>query len=153
MSFYFNKVSHFNKAKVSLGQTFILKQLDHMTPLYLIFYYNICTDLYLLKRGYDRKKNEVSYDSYDKTIVGQFPDRTLLRLTLPRRQIPDWNFPDGHFPDGHFPERTIPRPDSSPKDTSPTGHFPTKTFPRTDISSTMTYFQISAFFSETFCWS
>ena len=79
-------------------------------------------------------------------IVGQFPDRTLPRLTLPRGQIPD-----GHFPNGHFPERTIPRPDTSPKDTSLTGHFPTKTFPRTDISLAITYFQISAFFSETFC--
>ena len=84
-------------------------------------------------------------------VCGQFPDWTVPQLTLPRGQFPDWHFPDGHLPNGHFPERTIPRPDTSPKDTSPTGHFPTKTFPRTDISLAITYFQISAFFSETFC--
>ena len=84
-------------------------------------------------------------------IVGQFPDGTVPRLPLPRGHVPDGHFPDGHFPNGHFPERTIPWPDTSPKDTSPTEHFPTKTFPRTDISPTKTYFQISAFFRETFC--
>ena len=52
--------------------------------------------------------------------------RTVPRLKLCR----------GHVPDGHFAERTIPRPDTSPNDTSPTGHFPTKKFPRTDISPT-----------------
>ena len=49
------------------------------------------------------------------------------------------------------PQRTITQLDTSLKDTFLTGHFPTKTFPRTDISPTITYFQISAFFSETFC--
>ena len=67
--------------------------------------------------------------------------------------------------------RTVSRPDTSPTDTSPTNTSPTdispngqfpdrapprRTLPRLDISPLRhfperTYFQISAFFSETFC--
>ena len=66
--------------------------------------------------------------------------RTVPRLdsfptdTSPRTIPLDWHFPDRNFSDRHFPEWTVPRPDTSPKDTFPTGHFLTKTFPRTDIS-------------------
>ena len=50
-----------------------------------------------------------------------------------------------------LPRRTFPRTDNSLTGHFLDGHFPTKAFPRTDISPTITYFQISAFFSEAFC--
>ena len=68
--------------------------------------------------------------------VGQFPDRTVSRLT--------------QTPDGHIPDRTIPRLNTSPMETSPTRHFPTETFSRPDISPTITYFQIFVFLAKLF---
>ena len=62
----------------------------------------------------NKQKQNQSNKQPNKKIVGQFPDWTVLRLTLPR----------GEIPDGYIHNQTIPQLGTSPTETSPTGHLP-----------------------------